>query len=64
MVVNLLHFLDARHVNLQSALGLTDALKRKHHVVCSERRSIMEFNVFAQIETHDGGAGVGPAGGQ
>ena len=64
VIVHLFHFFHAGHINLHGALWLANAVERKHHVVGSEVRTIVELHVLAQIESHSGGVHVRPTGGQ
>ena len=51
MVVDFLHFLDPGYVDLVGTLRLKDAAERENHVVGCERRAVVKFNAFAQVET-------------
>ena len=64
VAIDLADFLDARHVDLHRALGLTNSLERKDHVVGGEVGTVMKLDALAQIEAPGSGGGRLPAGGE
>ena len=64
VVVDLLDFGDAGHVDAHRALRLLDAAEGEDHVVGSEGAAVGELDALAQFEAHLRRADHGPLGGQ